>query len=145
LFGKRSRCQITLSGFPRVASDFSYSSPGREFHDLMVRQDHRPEFVERGPTDDGVVREGSATTMNDTNSVFDLGSSPTVTGRTAVPVGETESPVNPVSVAFLAEELSPPDAGPPMMTSICFSIVDPIGGRGFCPDGAVPRRPVDLG
>ncbi|RRT46665.1 hypothetical protein B296_00014913 [Ensete ventricosum] len=42
--------------------------------------------------------EGSATTMNDTNSVFDLGSSPMVTGRTAVPAGETESPMNPVSI-----------------------------------------------
>ncbi|RRT40263.1 hypothetical protein B296_00057785 [Ensete ventricosum] len=40
--------------------------------------------------------EGSAITMNDTNSVFDLGSSPTVTGRAVVPAGETESPVNPV-------------------------------------------------
>ncbi|RRT42711.1 hypothetical protein B296_00037408 [Ensete ventricosum] len=57
-FGKRGCCQITLSGFPGVASDFSYPSPGREFHDLMVRRDHRPEFVERGPTNEGVVRRG---------------------------------------------------------------------------------------
>ncbi|RRT34180.1 hypothetical protein B296_00059010 [Ensete ventricosum] len=57
-FGKRSHCQITLSGFPGVSSDFSYPSPGREFHDLVVRRDHYPEFVERGPVDDGVVRRG---------------------------------------------------------------------------------------
>ncbi|RRT71451.1 hypothetical protein B296_00014422 [Ensete ventricosum] len=44
--------------------------------------------------------KGSATTMNDTNSDFDLGSSPTVIGRTVAPAGETESPVNPVSVVF---------------------------------------------
>ncbi|RWV77374.1 hypothetical protein GW17_00061807 [Ensete ventricosum] len=43
--------------------------------------------------------EGSATMMNDTNSVFVLGSSPTVTGRTAVPAGETESPMNPISIS----------------------------------------------
>ncbi|RRT34112.1 hypothetical protein B296_00039620 [Ensete ventricosum] len=50
--------------------------------------------------------EGSATTMNDTNSVFDLGSSPTVTGRTAVPAGETKSPVNPVSVRVVMVRVS---------------------------------------
>ncbi|RWW36742.1 hypothetical protein BHE74_00058211 [Ensete ventricosum] len=44
--------------------------------------------------------EGSATTINDTNSVFNLGSSPTVIGRTVVPAGETESPVNPVNVVL---------------------------------------------
>ncbi|RRT51059.1 hypothetical protein B296_00032985 [Ensete ventricosum] len=44
--------------------------------------------------------EGSATTINDTNSVFDLGSSLTVIGRTVVPTGETESPVNPVNVVL---------------------------------------------
>ncbi|RWW81323.1 hypothetical protein BHE74_00010298 [Ensete ventricosum] len=44
--------------------------------------------------------EGSATTMNDTISVFDFGSSPMVTGRVVVPTGETKSPVNPVSVNF---------------------------------------------
>ncbi|RRT46091.1 hypothetical protein B296_00021816 [Ensete ventricosum] len=46
---------ITLSGFPGVTSDFSYSSPGWKFHDPMVRRDHRPEFVERGPADDDVL------------------------------------------------------------------------------------------
>ncbi|RRT46121.1 hypothetical protein B296_00014371 [Ensete ventricosum] len=44
--------------------------------------------------------EGSATTTNDTNNVFDLGSSPTVIGRTVVPAGATESPVNPVSIVL---------------------------------------------
>ncbi|RRT44633.1 hypothetical protein B296_00008252 [Ensete ventricosum] len=44
--------------------------------------------------------EGSATMVNNTNSVFDLGSSPTVIGRTIVPAGETESLVNPVSVVL---------------------------------------------
>ncbi|RZS20059.1 hypothetical protein BHM03_00052535 [Ensete ventricosum] len=39
--------------------------------------------------------ERSATTINDTNNVFDLSSSPTVIGRTTVPTGEIESPVNP--------------------------------------------------
>ncbi|RRT57169.1 hypothetical protein B296_00027662 [Ensete ventricosum] len=44
--------------------------------------------------------EGSATTMNDTNNVFDLDSSPTVTERTIIPAGEIESPVNLVSVVL---------------------------------------------
>ncbi|RRT64318.1 hypothetical protein B296_00015062 [Ensete ventricosum] len=57
-FGKRSRHQITLSRFPGVTSDFSYSTPGREFHDPMVRRDYCPEFVEHGSADDGVVRRG---------------------------------------------------------------------------------------
>ncbi|RRT51106.1 hypothetical protein B296_00023980 [Ensete ventricosum] len=52
--GKRSRCQITLSGFLGVVSDFSYPSPAREFHDSVVRRDHRPEFVKRGPANDDV-------------------------------------------------------------------------------------------
>ncbi|RWV97642.1 hypothetical protein GW17_00039557 [Ensete ventricosum] len=43
--------------------------------------------------------EGSATTMNDTISVFDFGSSPMVTERVVVLAGETESPMNHVSVA----------------------------------------------
>ncbi|RZS27413.1 hypothetical protein BHM03_00060868 [Ensete ventricosum] len=36
--------------------------------------------------------------MNDTINIFDLGSSPTVTGRVVVPTGAIESPVNPVNV-----------------------------------------------
>ncbi|RWW80555.1 hypothetical protein BHE74_00011085 [Ensete ventricosum] len=40
--------------------------------------------------------EGSPTTMNDTISIFDLGSSPTMIGRVVVPTGEMESPINPV-------------------------------------------------
>ncbi|RRT82971.1 hypothetical protein B296_00002366 [Ensete ventricosum] len=44
--------------------------------------------------------EGSTTTTNDTNSVFDLGSSPTVIRRTVIPAGETESPVNPVNIVL---------------------------------------------
>ncbi|RWW77803.1 hypothetical protein BHE74_00013998 [Ensete ventricosum] len=44
--------------------------------------------------------EGSVTTMNDIKSVFDLGSSPMVTGRAVVPARETESPMNPVSVVL---------------------------------------------
>ncbi|RWW65705.1 hypothetical protein BHE74_00026977 [Ensete ventricosum] len=50
----RVRKSANVSG-DRDLRHFSYSSPGQEFHDPMVRQDHRPEFVERGPTDDGIV------------------------------------------------------------------------------------------
>ncbi|RRT38452.1 hypothetical protein B296_00056779 [Ensete ventricosum] len=45
--------------------------------------------------------DGSTTTMNDTNSVFDLGSSPTVTERIVIPAGEIESPVNPPQIFAL--------------------------------------------
>ncbi|RWW63811.1 hypothetical protein BHE74_00028991 [Ensete ventricosum] len=42
--------------------------------------------------------KGSLTTMIDTINVFDLGSSPMVTGRVVILKGEVESPMNPVSV-----------------------------------------------
>ncbi|RZR97469.1 hypothetical protein BHM03_00026653 [Ensete ventricosum] len=50
--------EISLSGFPGVASDFSYPSPGQEFHDSVVCRDHRPKFIECGLANDGVVRRG---------------------------------------------------------------------------------------